>query len=178
MFGYREQRVPCGGLYEDKDGLLQHLWCARWHFSISLKAYTLSEVLGTCASVPDTIWSPLFHKAGELKGWRGLGMLCPFPEYLGRMEKVPGEPVEEIKDYLQGVRYDGKGESQGWTFGIDVLYFRLKGTPRCTLGPPEPKAKLKVYFSVTITVGKALQRLKRFKVKMNSVCRCWLPDII
>jgi phosphoglucomutase len=175
VFGYEESNgYLAGDFVRDKDGVIATLMVCEMALFYKLKGLTLSEVL-----------EDLYQRHGyyledvvsiRLEGCEGLerigNIMSHFRNNIGRMEKVLGEPVEEIRDYLQGVRYDGKGEKSGKLDlpVSDVLYFRLKGNSWVCIRPSGTEPKLKVYFSVTANSREeALQRLKRFKVKIDSV---------
>ena len=174
VFGYEESNgYLAGGFVRDKDGVIATLLVCEMVLFYKLKGLTLSEVL-----------EDLYRRHGyyvedvvsiRLEGCEGLERIRSIMSYFrnnkGRMEESLGEPVEEIRDYIKGMHYDGKGQETGKLDlpVSDVLYFRLKGNSWVCIRPSGTEPKLKIYFSVT---GKgreeALDRLKGLKAKVNS----------
>lgn len=176
VFGYEESNgYLAGDFVRDKDGIIAALLVCEMALYYKLKGITLSEVL-----------EELYKRFGyyiedvvsiKLEGWKGLekisGTMKVLRQNKGDMERILDEPVEEVRDYLDGVCYDTKGSPKGDIElpRSNVLYYKLKDNSWVCVRPSGTEPKLKLYFSVTATDRRwAQDRLERLKNNMQKSC--------
>lgn len=177
VFGYEESNgYLAGDFVRDKDGVIAALLVCEAALYHKLKGVTLSEVL-----------EDLYRRHGyfledvvsiKLEGCEGLEkkrrIMQHFRENRGCIGKLLGEPVQETRDYLSGLKYDQDGvELGGLDLPVsDVLYFDLGGSSWVCIRPSGTEPKLKLYYSV-VAQGKegALERLERVKKRLDRVIK-------
>lgn len=177
IFGYEESNgYLAGDFVRDKDGVIAALLICETALHHKLKGVTLSEVL-----------EDLYRRHGyfledvvsiRLEGCEGLEktrrIMQHFRQNRACIGKLLGEPVQETRDYLSGLRYDQEGAELG-SLDLpvsDVLYFALGGSSWVCIRPSGTEPKLKLYYSV-VARGKeeALERLERLKKRLDRVIK-------
>jgi phosphomannomutase len=175
VFGYEESNgYLLGDFVRDKDGIIATLLVCEMALYYKNKGMTLAEVL-----------EDLYRQHGyyiedvvsvRLEGCEGLEKIKQIMQYFRGKRKemagILGEPVEEIRDYLNRVCYDGNGNPSGETHlpGSDVLYYKLKDRAWVCIRPSGTEPKLKLYFSITDAKrAEALKRLERIKAKTDAL---------
>jgi phosphoglucomutase len=177
IFGYEESNgYLAGDFVRDKDGVIAALLICETALHHKLKGVTLSEVL-----------EDLYRRHGyfledvvsiRLEGCEGLEktrrIMQHFRQNRACIGKLLGEPVQETRDYLSGLRYDQEGAELG-SLDLpvsDVLYFALGGSSWVCIRPSGTEPKLKLYYSVVArSKEEALERLERLKKRLDRVIK-------
>ncbi len=177
VFGYEESNgYLLGDFVRDKDGVSATLLVCEMTLYYREKGLTLPEVLHGLYKTHGYYLEDVMSLM--LEGYEGLKRIKDIMAYfrlnLGAISDVLGEPVEESKDYLKGMRFDPEGRAIGRLElpTSEVLYFKLKDNSWVCVRPSGTEPKLKIYFSVTSKDKKsALNRLNRLKERMDTAIK-------
>lgn len=177
VFGYEESNgYLVGDFVRDKDGVIATLMVCEMALYYKQKGLTLSEILESLYSQHGYYMENVLSIRAE--GCEGLekikNAMDHFRNNMGDTGEMLEEPIEEIRDYLKGRRYDAKGRVIGKLDfpRSNVLYFRLKNTSWVCVRPSGTEPKLKIYFSVADgSREKALNRLEALKKRINTAIK-------
>ncbi len=177
VFGYEESNgYLAGDFVRDKDGITTTLLVCEMALYYKEKGLTLTEVLNGLYEEYGYYMEDVLSIKAE--GYGGLQRIRNIMDYFRanfkNIENILGEPVEEIRDYLKGRRFNPRGEITGDLVlpTSEVLYFSLRNNSWVCVRPSGTEPKLKIYFSVTAKdKGAALGRLEDLKNRMDAVIK-------